>query len=297
MTPSISIDKLTKYYGREKVAALCDLTLNITSGEIYGYLGSNGAGKSTTIRLLMNFLLPSSGTATIMGLDSVKDSVAIKMHAGYLAGDVAIYQKATGRQVLDYLNSFQQKNNYRSVLEKRFQPDLDKPVANLSKGNRQKIGIIQAFMHQPEVLILDEPTSGLDPLMQEAFYQTILESKKRGAAILMSSHNLSEAQRICDRIGIIKQGRLIQEQSIEEDLNLGSTTFKISFVKPADLKLCKNSRELKFISQIDNNTAFFQPAKTIEAALEQISKYKIQEFTTETINLEDEFLDFYGDKS
>lgn len=297
MTPGITIDNLTKYYGKEKVPALSDLSLKIQSGEIYGFLGANGAGKSTTIRLLMNFILPSSGRATIMGLDSVKDTVAVKKHVGYLAGDVAIYQKPTGRQVLDYLDSLQKTTTYRSILEKRFKADLDKPVSTLSKGNRQKIGIIQAFMHQPEVLILDEPTSGLDPLMQEAFYETVLESKQLGAAILISSHNLTEAQRICDRIGIVKQGRLIHEQSMTGDARLGSSTFKIKFVKSSDLKLCKAARELKFVSQIDEYSAVFKPTSTIGAALKALAKCEIQEFSTETLDLEDEFLEFYGDKS
>ncbi|MDL2341809.1 MAG: ABC transporter ATP-binding protein [Patescibacteria group bacterium] len=297
MSNSIVTDKLTKYYGKDKLPALDALSLQVQPGEIYGFLGANGAGKSTAIRLLMNFLSPSSGSAAIMGLDIVKDTVAVKKQVGYLAGDIAIFQKPTGRQVLDYLDSLQKATKYRAVLEKRFKADLDKPMSDLSKGNRQKIGIIQAFMHQPAVLILDEPTSGLDPLMQEAFYETVLESKQQGAAILMSSHNLTEAQRICDRIGIIKRGRLIREESIGSDARLGATTFKVKFSTASDLKLSKAAAGLKFVSQLDPQTAIFKPTSTLSAALQTFGRFAIEEFSTETLDLEDEFLEFYGDKS
>ena len=241
MPASITTNQLTKYYSGSRVAALDSLTLEVAPGEVYGYLGANGAGKSTTIRLLMNFLQPSSGSAAIMGLDIVKDTVAVKSHVGYLAGDIALYNGATGRQLLDFLSSLQPAGDYRKILEERFHPDLDKPARELSKGNRQKLGIIQAFMHEPSVLILDEPTSGLDPLMQEAFYDTVQESKQRGAAILMSSHNLAEAQRICDRIGIIKGGKLVREQSIGHDTVLDATIFKVRFAVPADLTKAKSA--------------------------------------------------------
>lgn len=295
MTASIITDGLTKYYGNDKVAALDQLSLQIQPGEIYGFLGANGAGKSTTIRLLLNFLQPSSGSATIMGLDAVKDTVAIKKQIGYLAGDVSLYLKPTGRQVLDFLSSLQKADAYRQDLEKRFKVDLDKPIGELSKGNRQKLGIVQAFMHQPAVLVLDEPTAGLDPLMQEAFYETVLESKQRGAAVLMSSHNLAEAQRICDRIGIIKHGKLIHEQTMSQDNTLGTVIFKVMFANPADLVKCKTASGLKFVSQTDSHSALLKPVGTIAAALKALSQYDIQELNTQSLDLEDEFLEFYGE--
>ena len=297
MTASIITDGLTKYYGNEPVAALDQLSLHIQPGEIYGFLGANGAGKSTTIRLLLNFLQPSSGTAMIMGLDSVKDTVAIKKQIGYLAGDVSLYLKPTGRQILDFLSSLQKAEAYRHDLEKRFKVDLDKPIGTLSKGNRQKIGIVQAFMHQPAVLILDEPTAGLDPLMQEAFYETVLESKQRGAAVLMSSHNLAEAQRICDRIGIIKHGKLIHEQSMSQDNTLDTVIFKVVFAKSFELTQSKTAPGLKFVSQTDSHSALLKPISTIAAALKALSQYDIQELSTQTLDLEDEFLEFYGEPS
>ena len=297
MSVSIQMHQLTKYYLRGTVAAVDKLTLQIAAGEVYGFLGANGAGKSTTIRMLMGFLQPSAGSASIMGLDSVRESVAIKSHVGYLAGDIALYGKPTGRQVLDYLSDLQPARPYRAVLEKRFEADLDKPISTLSKGNRQKIGIIQAFMHEPAVLILDEPTSGLDPLMQEAFYETLAESKARGAAVLMSSHNLVEAQRSCDRIGIIKHGKLIKEQVIGQDTTFDTIVFKVVFSKPADLTHAKDVAALKFLSAKDSHTALFEAKGSIAEALKALSRYDISELSTQQLDLEDEFMDFYGDAS
>jgi ABC-2 type transport system ATP-binding protein len=296
MSASILTQELTKFYGKEKTPALHKLNLQVRSGEIYGYLGSNGAGKSTTIRLLLNFLQPSSGTIKILDYDGAKDAVAVKKHVGYLSGDVALYQKATGRQFLDYMSSLQPATAYRKELEKRFEADLHKPINTLSKGNRQKLGIIQAFMHEPAVLILDEPSSGLDPLMQEAFYQTLKEAKQRGGAVLMSSHNLDEAQRVCDRIGIIKKGVLIHEQAISGDTQLTSPVFQVTFGDHHELELCLRSAHLKHVGTINSLTASFQPKDSIKAALKEFSQYDIHSFETQTLNLEDEFLDFYGSK-
>jgi len=294
-TAAITAHKLTKRYGTAPTLALDDLTLQIPTGEIYGYLGANGAGKSTTLRLLMNFLQPTSGSAEIAGLDSVREAVDVKRHVGYLAGDVALYPKATGRELLDYLAALQGSVDisYRRKLEKRFEADLHKPIETLSKGNRQKLGILQAFMHQPAVLILDEPTSGLDPLMQEVFYETLREYKDRGAAVLMSSHNLAEAQRVCDRIGIIKHGKLIREQSVGEDTELGKTIFRVV------LKSGKQAAKLpglKVLSR-EGHVLRLQATGSLPAALKTLSTLPLADLTTEQLNLEDEFLEFYGDQA
>jgi ABC-2 type transport system ATP-binding protein len=299
MAASIVANKLTKFYGHDKLPALDRLSLSIKPGEVYGYLGANGAGKSTTIRLLLNFLQPSSGSAQVNGLDVVRDAVAIKKQVGYLAGDVALYPKTTGRELLDYLGRLQGGANadYRRTLEKRFEAETGKLISDLSKGNRQKIGILQAFMHQPDVLILDEPTSGLDPLMQEAFYETVREARARGAAVLMSSHNLAEAQRVCDRVGIIKHGKLIREQTVTGDSELGKTTFRVVLATPQALQLLRTRPHLKFLSQEGGNTALVQPTSTLANALKDLSQFDIREISTEGLNLEDEFMEFYGDNT
>jgi ABC-2 type transport system ATP-binding protein len=208
-----------------------------------------------------------------------------------------LYPKTTGRELLDYLGSLQGHVDaaYRRILEKRFEADTSKPIGTLSKGNRQKIGILQAFMHRPDVLILDEPTSGLDPLMQEAFYDTVREASTRGAAVLMSSHNLAETQRVCHRIGIIKHGKLIHEQATGDDSPIGKVTFRIVPSKGTNAALLKKAPHLTFVSQ-DGSTVIMQADGTVAQALASLSKFDITEFATQQLSLEDEFLDFYGDK-
>lgn len=299
MVASIETINLSKTYSGSHTPALQNLSLRIQASEIYGFLGANGAGKSTTIRLLLNFIQPTSGSASIAGLDSVEESVATKKHIGYLAGDVALYNKTTGHALLDYLGKLHNISNqdYRRILEKRFEAEVDKPIGSLSKGNRQKIGIIQALMHQPDVLILDEPTSGLDPLMQEAFYDSIREARERGAAVLMSSHNLSEAQELCDRIGIIKHGKLIREQTISDSTELGGTVLHVVFARPDTIEHIKHAKHLTFLSQEGGNTALLQVKDTIAKALAELSQFDIRELTTQQLSLEDEFISYYGDES
>jgi len=298
MSAVIDVQKLSKKYPKATEYALQDLTLQVHRGEVYGFLGSNGAGKSTTIRLLLNFLQPTGGQATVAGLDIVRDSVALKQHVGYLAGDIALYDQATGRELLEYLNELQPPKHpkYLWELTKKFEAVLDQPINTLSKGQRQKIGLIQAFMHEPDVLILDEPTSGLDPLMQEVFAQTIREHKDRGAAVFLSSHNLSEAQRMCDRVGIIKHGKLIREQVIGTDTQLGSTALHVSFKDAKAVSELRKSKVLKVLSH-NGHEAVVQPTGDISKALAALSKYEIISLTTSSMNLEDEFMEFYGDAS
>lgn len=294
MADGIVINKLTKQYAGSDTPALNQLSLTVAPGEIYGFLGANGAGKSTTIRLLLNFIQPTGGTASINGNDVVRDNVAVKRHVGYLAGDVALYQKATGAQMLDYLFKLQggTDTSYRDLLVKRFEATTDQRISELSKGNRQKLGIIQACMCQPQVLILDEPTSGLDPLMQEAFYTTIREARDRGAAVLMSSHNLAEAQNVCDRIGIIKHGKLIHEQTMSDRLALSVTTFRITLSNKTDVQKLQNAKGIKIVSK-EGATLVLQPTTTIQAALKTLSGFDIHELSTQQLSLEDEFLEFY----
>ncbi len=300
MAASIVIDRLTKRYPGAKTPSLDGLTITVDPGEVYGFLGANGAGKSTTIRLLMNFLQPTSGSAKIMGLDIVKDSVTVKKHVGYLSGDVVLPLKPSGKEVLDYLQVLQgvADHEYRGILEKRFEAETDKSIGSLSKGNRQKIGIIQALMHRPDVLILDEPTSGLDPLMQEAFYASITEASQRGTAVFMSSHNLAEAQRVCDRVGIIKHGKLIREQTIDENsFDLTQPVFRVTVANHEDIERLRSITGLQLVSQADSNTLLLKPSHDIRQALRALSEFEIKALQTEQLSLEDEFLEFYGDAS
>jgi ABC-2 type transport system ATP-binding protein len=296
-TPAIEIKKLSKCYHGRETYALKDLSLSVRPGEVYGFLGPNGAGKSTAIRTLMNFIQPTSGTAIIMGKDIVTDSVEVKSYVGYLSGDIALYPKVTGQQLLGYLSRLTPATNAHAQvkeLARSFQADLGKPLDELSKGNRQKIGLIQAFMHQPAVLILDEPTSGLDPLMQEQFFKLVASAKQRGAAIFLSSHNLAEAQRICDRVGILKDGHLIREQAVGGEL--GRPVFRVTLRASDGLQQLKKDPALKLLSN-DGLEAIVQPVGPIAEALKALSTYDIVDLVSQKLDLEDEFLEFYGEVS
>lgn len=296
MSTGITTTDLTKIYPGARVAALDKLTIQVNTGEIYGFLGANGAGKSTTIRLLLNFLQPTSGRAAILGKDSVTDSVELKRNMGYLAGDVALYERVTGRQLLTYLSELHGLNDrsYLQTLAKRFEADLDQHINKLSKGNRQKIGILQAFMHQPQVLVLDEPTSGLDPLMQERFYETALEAKARGAAVFLSSHNFGEVQRICDRIGIIRKGKLVREGTLSEFSLEQKPVLQVTFNKtiPTDLA---TARAVELIDH-KGRTATVKPRTTIAELLKVLSKYDIADLHSSEQELEEEFMSYYQEE-
>lgn len=293
-SPAIECHKLSKRYGRSKSYALKELDLQINTGEVYGFLGPNGAGKSTTIRTLMNFIQPTSGSATILGKDAVKQSVEIKKSVGYLPSDPGMYRKMTGKQFLDYMEELQPASSaaYRHELVKRLKADTGKRLQDLSRGNRQKIAIIQAFMHEPEVLILDEPTSGLDPLMQEVFYALVHEAKQRGATVFTSSHILSEVQKMCDRVGIIRDGRLIDERSIADMINEASHTFDITFDGPVPLNDLKKVNGLK-ISSHDGNRASVHLQGELSPLFAVLARHKIIQLDAHQIDLEEMFMRFY----
>lgn len=212
----IDIRNLTKYYNK-KSRGIIDLSFSIEEGEIFGFIGPNGAGKSTTIRTLLNFIYPTSGTAKVFGKDVVKESKAIRQHIGYLPSEVSYYDDMKVSDILNYSAGFYNKRNDNRIAElsERLDLDLSKKVEDLSFGNRKKAGIVQSLLHKPRLLILDEPTSGLDPLVQNTFYDILEEERKKGVTIFFSSHILSEVQRMCDRVAIIKEGRLIKVETIE----------------------------------------------------------------------------------
>jgi ABC-2 type transport system ATP-binding protein len=227
--PVIQTEHLTKHYGGGlhrpghgggTIRALTDVTLAVDPGEIFGFLGPNGAGKSTMIRTLLGFLHPTSGSATVLGLDIEADSVALRRRVGYLPGGMAVYGSLTGRQSLDYYADLQPREPVRrDMLTERLQlpeSDLKRKVRDYSRGMRQKIGVIQALQHDPEVAILDEPTEGLDPLMQVNFYEILEDLRDEGRTIFMSSHYLSEVERICSRVAIIRAGHLMAVQPVSE---------------------------------------------------------------------------------
>ncbi len=297
---SLVLQSLSKKYAGSPVFALDNVSLRVNAGEVYGFLGANGAGKSTTIRTLLNFIQPTSGTATICGYDIVEDSVAAKRCIGYLAGDVALYNKMTGKQFLRYMAALQTlpDPDYLTQLTHDFEAELDKPLGNLSKGNRQKIGIIQAFMHQPDVLILDEPTSGLDPLMQEVFFDAVHEVKKRGGSVFFSSHNMAEVQRICDRIGFIRTGKLVREQSLADLAAHAAHTFDLVFVDAAPLLALRNIPGSDVSPGPDKHRVSISvAASNLKQFFAVLAEHDIQQFQQREVNLEEEFLNFYREGS
>jgi ABC-2 type transport system ATP-binding protein len=297
-SPNISLKNLSKKYSDSATYAVKDINLNIQPGEVYGFLGPNGAGKSTTIRMLLNFLQPTNGTATICGLDVVKDSVEVKKSIGYLSGDLSLYPKMTGEQYLKYMGELQPATSqaYIKELIKRFDAEPKKKLGQLSRGNRQKFGIIQAFMHQPKVLILDEPTSGLDPLMQEEFYKLVEEFKLKGASIFMSSHIMSEVQRICDRVGIIKDGKLISELSIAEMEGKASHTFDITFKNKVPKKELSLIKECKILSYGDRDVSLMMQGK-LSSLFAVLAKHEVSKVNIRSADLDNEFLQFYKDRN
>lgn len=214
--PVLKLTQLTKRYGQYR--GVEDVSLQVASGSIFGFLGPNGAGKTTTISMMMGLLSPTSGSIELFGKDNQQSAVETRGHIGYLAGDMALDGSLTGWQELEYFSRLRGDFNkvYISELAERLQADLTRKIKTLSRGNRQKIGLIASLMHKPKLLILDEPTSGLDPLVQAQFNEIIIDHKKAGRSAFISSHVLSEVQQICDRVGFIKEGRLIAEASLNE---------------------------------------------------------------------------------
>jgi len=294
LKPAIEINGLGKRYGQSEKFALSNLTIKVMPGEVYGFLGPNGAGKSTAIRLLMNFIQPTVGTARILGLDIVDDSVEIKRHVGYLSGEIALYSKMTARQFLQYMGELQPPYNtkYVNELAERFQANLDVKIRDLSKGNRQKIGLLQAFMHKPKVLILDEPTSGLDPLMQEEFFELLKNTTKAGGCVFVSSHNLGEVQKMCDRIGFIREGQLIIEQALDEVAELAARTFDITFSEPAP-KLELKSIAGAEVKSSTANQATISMRGDLSPLFKVLARHKVDAINQREVNLEEEFLSFY----
>lgn len=231
---AITTRGLSKDYGSGH--GLFDLDLEVHPGEVFGFLGPNGAGKSTTLRLLLNLIRPSAGSATVLGFDTVTESLEIRRRVGFLPGDLAMYPKLTGRVVLDYFAQLRGGVDRRlqAALVDRFDAVLDRPIRQLSTGNRQKLGLVQAFMHEPELLILDEPIAGLDPLVQQSFHALLADVSDQGRTVFLSSHTLSEVERVTDRLAVLREGRLVIVDSVDNLRRVAVQKLEIEFAAPVD---------------------------------------------------------------
>jgi ABC-2 type transport system ATP-binding protein len=284
---------LTKHYG--SVQAMVDLTLDVLPGEIFGFLGPNGAGKTTLIRTLLGFLHPTSGSATVLGLDIVADSVEIRRRTGYLPGGIALYDSLSGAGALDYLADLQDRGSpMRQELCERLQMPasvLRRKVRDYSRGMRQKIGVIQALQHDPELAILDEPTEGLDPLMQHAFYALMDDQRAKGRSIFFSSHVLSEVERICDRVAIIRSGHLMALQNVDELLKRRKKKVELRWrgVAP-DLSGVPGLADVEVNGDRMRATLLGDVSGFVRA----IASPSLEDLTIEPARLEEAFLEFYA---
>jgi ABC-2 type transport system ATP-binding protein len=283
---ALEVNGLTKTY--KDLKAVDNLSFNIRVGEIFGLLGPNGAGKTTTIRTLLGYLHPTLGTASIFGKDIKKDIKEIKREVGYIPGDLNIYGHQTGRQFLDYFAAL--RNREMILLDELleiFDVPLDKKLKGYSKGMKQKIGIIQAFMDDPDMVIMDEPTSGLDPLLQQKFYDFLMEQKKKGKTMFLSSHILSEVDRVCDRVGIIKEGKLIALEDVE---TLKSKRGKIIRLKiKEDPETFKGPNDMK----IEDGWIEFVALDDIGLWVKKFSEYTVLDLVINDFSLEDIFIHYY----
>ncbi|MBE0430166.1 MAG: ABC transporter ATP-binding protein [Thermoleophilia bacterium] len=283
---------LSKLYGSSR--GIEDLDLDVKSGEIFGFLGPNGAGKTTTIRLLMGFIRPSRGQARILGMDTWTQSVKIKLHVGNIPGDVSLYENMRVSELLDYIDRFRPgPDPLRGLLIERLELDTGKKVKALSRGNRQKVAIVMAMMHDPEILILDEPTLGLDPLMQQNFYSFLAEAKDRGRTVFLSSHILSEVERVCDRVGIVRQGLLVDVRSIEELRQNKIRHMDVTFADAVAATEFEKLPQVIDVRQLDNRLRITVRGE-IDALVKQVARYRIEDMTFTQPSLEDFFLSFYG---
>lgn len=290
MDSVISTKGLTKLYGKK--AALNNLDLEVKKGEVLGYLGPNGAGKTTTIRLLLGLIKPSSGGATIFGKDASRDAATIHKNVAYVPGETSYWPSMSGAETLKFLANLHGScdEDYQKELIEKFQFDPNKKVRAYSKGNRQKIALIAAFASRADLLIFDEPTSGLDPVMAKAFRNEVLAAKKNGQTVFLSSHILEEVEELCDRVGVLREGALVELGSLDELRHLSAVTVEATFKKsPPDLTGVKN------VSNIETHESFLRCSVNgpMDELLEVMAKAKPISFLSRKPSLEELFLALY----
>jgi ABC-2 type transport system ATP-binding protein len=293
---AIHTESLTKHYG--DVRALIGLDLEVRAGEVFGFLGPNGAGKTTTIRTLLDEIRPTAGRASILGMDTHRQSVEIRRHIGYVPGDLAMYPNLTGRDTLTYYANLRGGVDWSYVdeLTRRLDADLSKKVGDLSSGNRQKVGIIQAFMNRPDLLIMDEPSSGLDPLMQREFQAMMREVAAGGRTVFLSSHTLSEVQRVADRVGIIRHGVLVAVETVSGLRSKAMRRVELEFGVPVDADVFRGVAGVRDVT-VDNHRAVLAYDGTMDALLRTVAgRYEIVDITTREADLEEIFLTYYVDE-
>lgn len=297
MAEAIRTESLTKYYG--DLLALDAVDMEVRHGEVFGFLGPNGAGKTTTIRLLLDVLRPSSGSASVLGLDPRHEGVELRRRVGYLPGDFVVDGRQTPLEFLTYLGNLRGGVEASQIegLAERLELDLDLRIRSLSKGNRQKVGLVQAFMHSPELLILDEPTSGLDPIMAREFLSMVSEARDRGQTVFMSSHILGEVQAVADRAGIIRQGRLIAIDGVENLRSRARRRVQITFDSPVSAADFRGIDGLVDV-EVEDSVLRARLAGRADALVKAAARHPVVDLVSEEPGLEELFFHYYtGDET
>jgi ABC-2 type transport system ATP-binding protein len=293
MAEVILTDRLTKSYGTRR--GVIELSFSVSPGEVFGYLGPNGAGKTTTIRTLLDLIRPTSGRVFVFGLDPRRDAVRIHARVGYLPGEFSLYDHMTGAEYLTYLASLRggvPAERIRELAE-RLDVDLGARIRTLSHGNRQKIGLIQAFMHRPELLILDEPTQGLDPLIQHEFTRLIEETRADGRTVFLSSHVMPEVERVCDRVGIIREGRLVAVEEIGDLRAKELRTLEVRFARPVRPDAFEGVPGVRE-AHVNGETARVTVTGPMDALVKRLAAFEVVDLVSHEPSLEEIFLAFYG---
>ncbi len=293
MTAVIETEKLTKSYGSHR--GIIDLDLAVAQGEIFGFLGPNGAGKTTTIRTLLDLIRPTSGTARVFGIESSADPVAIHRRIGYLPGEFALYDRLTGGQHLEYFANLRGGVDaaYQASLVERFDLDPSRKFKEYSKGNKQKVALVIALQHRPELLMLDEPTAGLDPLVQQTFFGVLREAVAGGATIFLSSHILSEVEKTADRVGIIREGRLVKVGTVDDLRDLAHHQVELRFAGEVPVAAFE---ALPGVSEVvvEDHLLRLRVAGAITPVVQAAARYELLDFVSREPSLEETFLAQYG---
>ncbi|MEA1902102.1 MAG: ABC transporter ATP-binding protein [Actinomycetota bacterium] len=293
---AILTEGLTKHYG--DVEALIDLDLEVKKGEVFGFLGPNGAGKTTMIRTILDLIRPTSGRASILGMDTHEHAVDLRNSIGYVPGDLALYPSLTGRDTLTYFANLRGGVDWAYVdeLAERFNSDLDVKVGDYSSGNRQKVGVIQAFMNKPDVLIMDEPSIGLDPLVQREFQKLIREVASEGRCVFLSSHTLSEVQRAADRVGIIRHGRLVDVESVDELRSKAIRRVELFFDSEVDSSVFEAVPGVREARMNQYSIVLSFDGHMDELLKAATSRYNLVDISSQEADLEEIFLTYYEDE-
>ncbi len=293
MSAIIETDKLTKYYGPHR--GIIDVDLDVQEGEIFGFLGPNGAGKTTTIRLLLDLIRPTSGRSRVFGLDTVRSAVEIHRRVGYLPGEFGLYDRLTGAQTIEYFANLRGgvDPGYQQMLIERFDLDPSRKFREYSKGNKQKVGLVVALQHKPELFILDEPTSGLDPLIQQNFFDLLREARTEGRTVFLSSHIIDEVERTCDRVAIIREGKLVRAGTVDALRDLSHHEVELRFAGPVPLEAFAGIEGVSHL-QPEDHLLRLRVAGPIGPVVRAAAQYELLDFTSREPSLEETFLAEYG---